>query len=283
MLASRTPGSSSRVLLGLLVMICVLACGARTAPAQDIGAARRDITDADDFRLRVRAALLLGKSHEASARPLLELALSDSHPAVRTAAAAGLAAYGDPGAIAALQRHANDASSSVRAQIQTSIDALQKGSQPAAWQGIHFVVQLGDMRNRTGIRGDQPSGVLRNATRAQAAALPGAMVTDGNDPQLLIDAANRHMPVVAIDGSLQRLTQGQHDSELRIVAQVEFSMRRMPEQSLKGVLSGAATSIGSTTALANPALVTQLENQAISGAVESAMRGAAQGFAQATK
>jgi len=52
------------------------------------------------------------------------------------------------------------------------------------------------------------------------------------------------------------------------MAEVEFSLRRMPEQSLKGTLSGSATSIGSTSALANPASVLQLENQAIDGAVE---------------
>jgi hypothetical protein len=271
-------------LLGLFAIICGVSSAPRSAPAQDLGAAKHDVTDADDFRLRVRAALILGKSHDPAARPLLELALSDSHPAVRTAAAAALAAYGDPAAIPALQRHAGDSSSSVKAQIQTAIATLQKAGQgDGDWQNTRFVVQLGDMKNRTGIRGEQPSGVLRNAARTHAAALPGTIVTDGSDPQLLQQAANRHVPVLALDGSLQRLTQGQFDSELRIVAQVEFSMRRMPDQSLKGTLSGAATSIGSTSALANPGLVAQLENQAIDGAVESAMRGATQGFAQAMK
>lgn len=282
MLAGRTKRRALRVGLGLLVIACVLAGRPRMAPAQDFGAAKHDVTDAEDFRLRVRAALILGKSHDASARPLLEAALSDSHPAVRTAAAAALAAFGDPGAIPALQRHAGDASSSVKAQIQTAIAVLQKGTE-GAWQNAKFVVQLGDMKNRTGLHGEQPSGVLRNATRTHASALPGTIVTDGTDAQLLQEAASRHVPVVALDGSLQKLTQGQQDTELRIVAQVEFSMRRMPEQSLRGVLSGAATSIGSTSALSNPMLVTQLENQAIDGAVESALRGAAQGFAQAMK
>jgi hypothetical protein len=282
MFAGRTKRRALRVWLGLLAIVCVLAGGARTAPAQDIGAAKHDVTDADDFRLRVRAALVLGKSHDPAARPLLEVALSDSHPAVRTAAAAALAVYGDPAAIPALQRHAGDSSSSVKAQIQTAIATLQKGSE-ATWQTAKFVVQLGDMKNRTGVRGEQPSGVLRSATRTHAAALPGAIVTDGTDPQLLQEAASHHVPVLALDGSIQKLTQGQSDTELRIAAQVEFSMRRMPEQSLKGTLSGTATSIGSTSALANPTLVAQLENQAIDGAVESAMRGAVQGFAQAMK
>jgi len=280
--ASLRSARALRVGLSLLIVVCGLAGRPRTAPAQDIGAAKHDIADGDDFRLRVRAALLLGKSHDPSARPLLEAALDDAHPAVRTAAAAALAVYGDAGAIPALQRHAGDASSSVKAQIQTAIAALQKGS-GGSWLTTKVIVQLGDMKNRTGIRGEQPSGVLRNATRMHASALPGAVVTDGTDAQLLREAASRHVPIVALDGSLQKLTQGQQDTELRIVAQVEFSMRRMPEQSLKGVLNGAATSIGSTSALSNPVLVAQLENQAIDGAVESALRGAAQGFAQAMK
>jgi hypothetical protein len=145
------------------------------------------------------------------------------------------------------------------------------------------VVQLGNMKNGAGIRGEQSSGVLRSAARAHAAALPGAVVTDGPSPELLVEAAQRHVPVLALDGSIQRLTRGQKDRDLLVMAEVEFSLRRMPEQSLKGTLSGSATSIGSTSALANPAIVLQLENQAIDGAVESAMRDAAPGFEKAAK
>jgi hypothetical protein len=148
---------------------------------------------------------------------------------------------------------------------------------------VHYVVQLGDMKNGSGVRGDQPTGVLRTAARTHAAELAGAVVADGSSPDLLVQAAQRHLPVLALDGSLSRLTRGQKDSDLLIMAQVEFSLRRVPEQALKGTLSGSATTIGSTNALSNPAVVTQLENQAIDGAVESAMRGAAPGFEKAAK
>jgi len=282
-----------RVVLRIGSFLIALALGLllaqREAPAQDVAAARVDVTEADDFRLRVSAALILGKSHADGARPLLEKALSDGHPAVRTAAAAALAVYGDPAAIPALEAHSNDASASVRAQVRTSLASLrQAGASGAAaaagaWQNARYVVQLGDMKNRTGIRGDQPSGVLRNAARTHAASLPGAIVADGSSPLVLAEAASRHVPVLAIDGSLQRLTQGQRDADLLVVAQVEFSVRRVPEQSLKGTLTGSATSIGSTSALTNPAAIAMLENQAIDGAVESAMRGAAQGFEKAAK
>jgi hypothetical protein len=280
--ARRTKRVILRLWLALIAMWVVLAARPGVAPAQDVAAATHDITDADDFRLRVSAALLLGRSRPEGARPLLERALSDGHPAVRTAAAAALAAYGDPAATAALERHADDASASVRAQIQTSLSVLRKRTE-GPWQNAHYVVQLGNMKNGTGIRGEQPSGVLRNAAKTHAAALPGAVVADGPSSELLAVAAQRHVPVLALDGSLQRLTRGQKDTDLLVMAQVEFSLRRVPEQSLKGTLSGSATSVGSTSALANPAIVMQLENQAIDGAVESAMRGAASGFEKAAK
>src|ERR1700722_14639558 len=106
-------GFTKRVLRGwlcLLVVVIVVAVRPREAPAQDINAARHDVIDADDFRLRVSAALTLGKTHAEGARPLLEQALSDAPPAVRTAAAAALAVYGDPLAIPALARAKDDAS-----------------------------------------------------------------------------------------------------------------------------------------------------------------------------
>jgi hypothetical protein len=272
-----------RLWIGAMAVVCILGGLARPAPAQDVAEARHDISDSDDFRLRVSAALILGRTHAEGARPLLEQALSDVHPAVRTAAAAALGALGDPAAIPALQRcESGELSTSVKMQIRTSVAALRRVP-PGSWQNARYVLELGDMKNRTGIRGEQPSGILRNSTRTYATSLPGVVVTEGVDPTARQEAASRHLHVLALDGSVQRLTQGQRNTELTFAAQVEFSLRRVPEQSLKGTLSGTATSIGSTSALANPQLVTQLQNQAIDGAVESAMRGAAEGFDRATR
>ena len=149
-LAARATRATKHVVLRLwlcLVVTGALAVSSRDAPAQDVGAARRDVTEADDFRVRVSAALTLGKSHGEGVRPLLEQALSDGHPAVRTAAAAALAAYGDPAAIPALERLSGDASASVKAQAKASIATLQKVAQNP-WLNARYVVQLGDMKNR---------------------------------------------------------------------------------------------------------------------------------------
>jgi hypothetical protein len=272
-----------RLWIGALAVVCVLGGLARPAPAQDVAEARHDITGSDDFRLRVSAALVLGRNHADGARPLLEQALSDAHPAVRTAAAAALGALGDPAAIPALDHAAGtELSASVKTQMRASATLLRRVP-VGAWQNARYVIELGDMKNRTGIRGEQPSGILRNSTRTYATNLPGAVVTEGVDPGARQEAASRHLHVLALDGTVQRLTEGRRDTQLTIAAQVEFSLRRVPEQSLKGTLSGSATSIGSTSALASPQLVVQLQDQAIDGAVASAMRGAAEGFDRATR
>jgi len=255
----------------------------RNLAAQDVTAAERDIVASDDFRVRVAAALLLGRAKPPAARLLLERTLSDPHPAVRTAAAAALATVGDAAAIGPLERRAaGETSPSAKAQMRASAAALRRGSR-GPWDNARYVVQIGAMKNPTGVRGDQASDFLRAATVTRAKALAGAVVTDGQDPSVFAEANDRHLAVLVLDGSLERLTQSQRASELAFDARVEFSVRRVPEQMLKGTLSGSATSIGAVSALANPSLIMQLQNEAIDGAVESAMRGADRGLSRAAK
>ena len=89
--------------LGVLVIAIAAAIGP-SARADDTSMAKRDVVVAEDFRVRVTAALALGRSRDVTVRPLLERALSDANAAVRTAAAAALGVLGDVGAVAALQR-----------------------------------------------------------------------------------------------------------------------------------------------------------------------------------
>jgi hypothetical protein len=139
------------------------------------------------------------------------------------------------------------------------------------------------MHNRSQVPGSHASDVLRSATLNHAKAIPGALVSDTGDTTLFDQAASRHVPVFMIDGSLQRLSQGRKNAELSYNAQVDYSLRRVPQQQLRGMLTGSATSFGSVSSLGDPGSVTQLEDQAIDGAVESALRGAARGFGDASR
>ena len=261
---------------------------AHDAPAQDPVAAAHDLQSADDFRLRVSAALILGRSHAVGALGLLEQALSDVHPAVRTAAAAALVALGDRSAIPVLQQKlVTETSAAARTQMVSAITALRALGSPergdTQWENTRYVVAIGDMHNRSAIAGDHASDVLRSATRSHARSIPGALVSDGPDSPLLRQAASRHVPVFLLDGALQRLARGQSNAQLSYNAQVDYSLRRVPEHQLRGMLTGSATSFGSVSALLDPGTMTELEDQAIDGAVESALRGAARGFGEALR
>ena len=251
------------------------------APAQDPQSAAADLAHAPDFRVRVSAALLLGKTKPEGARLMLEKALDDTHPAVRTAAAAALAALGDRAAVAALERHEQDESSgSARAQMKASAASLvhPRTDAPVSHGHARYAVAIGRMRNASGIRGDDLASVLHDAARTQAESLPGAMVIDGDGSSGVSD----HMPVLLLDGQLTRLSLSSSSGATRIEARVEFSIRRVPQQVLKGTLSGGATAVEPARTVSGSRLV-ELQNETVGSAVESALSGAGSGLALAAK
>jgi len=245
------------------------------AAAEDVyTTAKRDIITHEDFRVRVSAALLLGKSHDASARAPLERALSDSSPAVRIAAAAALGALGEKEAVSALEQQASkEPSESVKSQIKTSIERLKAPATPSL-AGASYLVQLGTMKNSTSVRGEALAQVLHQATKTKASAIPKVVVAEASDAAVLKEATTKKLPVLALDGTVLKITQGTSGQAITCQAQVEFSLRRVSDQSLKGLLTGSATSMDSTRALGDQQRIAQLQNQAVEAAVDSALHNA---------
>jgi len=275
-------GRTLCVLLGALAISLAVA---RTAPAQEPAAAVHDLSESSDFRVRVNAALVLGRSGGRGAREALEHALGDAHPAVRIAAATALGYLGDPIALAALERRLpGEPSPGVAAQIHSSIERLRRGAAPVRAvadpsprvlaQGVRYVVRLGTMRNGTGVRGDELRLVLLDSARARARALRDAAVVEG-DASLLRQAADRRLPVVTLDANLTQLVESRVAGSLQVQARVEFTVRR--DQTLRGTLSGSATTFGSGPTISDPSR-RQIEDDAVDGAVQSALRGADQGL-----
>jgi hypothetical protein len=273
---------SRRTLCGVLAAVA-LCVAPRLVLAQDGAGALHDLTDSSDFRVRVSAALYLGRTHPFGAREALERALSDAHPAVRVAAAAALGSLGDPSAIAALaRRHGVEPSASVGAQLQASIDQLRRGLPADAatsatgrlGPNVRYVVRLGNMRNPSGVRGEDLRRVLQSAARSRARAIHGTAIVDA-DAALMAQAVERHLPVLTLDGSVMQLSESRVEGSVQVQARVEFAVRR--EQTLKGTLSGAATTFGSSPTLSDQGR-RQLQDDAVDGAVQSALRGADQGL-----
>lgn len=258
--------------IGLLVALL------RPAVAEDTSAARRELAS-PDFRVRVSAVLALGKTHDASLRVPIEQLLADPNPAVRSAAAAALGVLGDPAAVAALDgAQARESSASVKSQMVSNSDALKR---ILTLQGVQVIVQIGNMKNGSGVRGDQLADVLRGSAGVRARTMTNVLVAGPQDAALLRRAADKHVPVMLLDGLITRVVEGQASGNVTVQAQVEFSMRKIPDQTLKGTLTGAATSVGSPSA--NPVRLSQLQDQAVDGAVESALRGADRGLVVAAR
>jgi HEAT repeat protein len=260
----------------------------REAFALDVSTALHDLAESPDYRVRVTAALFLGRARAPGGRAALEQALSDSNPAVRAAAATALGVLGDPVAITAIARAlTSETSANVRAQLQATLGILRNAvsSSPTPSSSdprqiapnVRIVVKLGAMRNGTPVRGDELRRVLHDAARSRARGLRDVAIVD-TDTTLLQVALARHIPVITLDGSVTQLTESSEAGNLQVRASVTFAMKR--EQTLKGMLTGAATTFGSSQQLSDEGR-RKLQNDAVDGAVQSALRGADQGLTSA--
>jgi hypothetical protein len=159
--------------------------------------------------------------------------------------------------------------------MKDTIEKLRAGGgRPAAdpstgVEKAKFVVQLGAMRNTTGQRADLDT-VMRSAARAKAGSIKHAVILDNPDAAILARASERKIPVLLVDGSLTRLSQSTgKDGGMIVSAQVDLSIRRVPQQTLRGMVSGNASA--SDDARNTNKGITELQNRAVNGAVESAM------------
>lgn len=250
----------------------------------------RDLADAPDFRVRVQAALRLGRGG-ASNRPDLEKGLKDPHPAVRVACAVGLGNIGDAGAIPALEAAIRaETFASAKQTMSEQVTKLKSvassgagtNNPGAALSSAKYVVQLGQLRNTSGVRSGDLDAVMRQAAKQKAGIIKGAVVLDGSDTALLQQASAKQIPVLQLDGNLTKLTQSRgSDGGVIVSASVDLTIRKVPQQILKGMVKGNASATGDSRT--SKSSMQELENRAVGGAVESAMNSVGSDIATLAK
>lgn len=267
-------------LAGLLAAVITVG-SAPTSVAQSDTSAFRDLATASDFRVRVAAALALGKSKSPGARPALERALGDEHAAVRAAAAAALGALGDASALGPLRAAAGrESTASVKAQMEQTIKRLTGRVAPQSKP--KFLVALGKIENKSGVSGAALVGAFKDSTRARMAQVPGVEVlAEGADPSA--EGKSRNLPAFALDGSLTQLAKRQGDGGVGYAARVEFLIRKMPDQTLKGTMSGAAQALADVKQIRGSSEMDQLQRDALAAAVDGALKGAGPALEAATR
>ncbi len=266
-----------RVVVPALLVVLFVARVPWTAPAAaDPVSLERDLAGSPDPRVRARAALLLGrKPAERAVRMALENALRDPAAVVRTAAAAGLGVMGDPGSINALRARLDvETDPAVKSALERSVSAIQTsvGASASNAAATRWFLRAGGAKNSSAVRTPGVTAALDSALRQHMAQVPGATLTDNAPPG---------SPFVQMDGVLLSLTSATHGQSMTVRAEVEISMRKLPEHALRGTLTGSATTLADPK-IARDAL-DRLRGEVIDGAVQSALRGAEQGLIAAAK
>ncbi len=266
----------------LLVASMVLTSAPRSATSgeKETAAATKVLTQSDDFRLRVDAALRLGNSGDPKARKPLEEALSDAHPSVRQAAASALSKLGDAAAIPALEaRVKKEANAPTKAALKKAIEELKQGGTGSAtsptggpvWEKTKYVVKLNKVQNLSGVRGDALAAVLESSARSKLAAIPGVYVLPAGPTAAteLTTATSKGLPVMGVDATVVSLESSTLAGDLKVQAKVSLTLTKL--QVIKAAIEGSASTVGSATSSKNPSSVMKLQDMAVDGAVISAM------------
>lgn len=266
----RTTSTFRPLVLGLALVGAIATCGVDidAAPAQSPELSVR--LKSSDFRVRVQAALLLGKTSDRGALDALIQSLRDESAAVRAASAAALGTLGDPAALAALHARENDDNAAVRRQVSTTIAKLERTQkeQVAERKKARLLVKLDGMKNR--VKGGAPEavGAAAQASRDVLRRIPGvALLHPSEDPEAAGKAHDR--PVLVVQGSIKDLSAENSGKEYVATANVEFVMQSLPEYAIVGKLSGHASVTGD--AAADGLARSRVQDAAVGAAVDSAL------------
>ncbi|HEY4106192.1 MAG TPA: HEAT repeat domain-containing protein [Polyangiaceae bacterium] len=218
------------------------------------------------FRVRVAAALQLGKSLDPQASKPLEAALDDANASVRAAAAAALKNLGDVSALGSLRAH-DDKSAAVKAQIASAIKSLEEDA--TSGPKTKVLVKIGIMKNGSGVKSPKIESELVDASRRKLNSLPGVRVLAEDAPQKQPD-----LPMVMVTGKISELKASREGSSIVYSASVEYVLHTMPEQSIAAKVSGRASATASEQEANDKAKSAELRRSVLEAAIASALRRA---------
>jgi len=263
---------SRRSLLSLTLLF--VASSALATPGLD--ELIEQLKSAPDFRVRISAALQLGKSLTGDAALPLEAALDDGNASVRAAAAAALKNLGDQAALAVLKAHRSDKSEAVRAQVVAAIKSLEEeqisGPKPKV------LIKLGIMKNASGVKSKKIESELADTSRRKLSELPGVSVlaADGSGPgaDSSSSAKASKVPMVMVTGNVSELTASREGRAITYSASVEYVLHTMPEQAIAAKVSGRASATSSEQDFGDSVKLAELRRSVLEAAIASALRRA---------
>ncbi len=258
-----------------IVLFAALLAFAPVSLADGNAQLKRDVVTGSDFRIRLSAALALGKKKDVTAVSALSQALKDQSGAVRAAAAAALGLVGDPLALPALESaRSSEKEATTKAQIEKAIATLK------GMKRTKYIVSIGKVENKSG--NPKVSSLFQSAVKTELGKVPGIELV-GSEREAAQRAKEKNLPTMAVDSRLTLLTKSNSGSDVAIAAKVEFLIRKIPEQSLKATVKGDAKALANSRSVKGEAELAELQNDAVNAAVQSALKGAPTAIEAASK
>ncbi len=233
--------------LVVVSLLAALFCG--RARADKIDELARALMEDPSYKVRVQAAIVLGKLADKRAVPALVQALSDENESVRGVAATSLGRIGDPSSANALLRATNDPSEFVAAQAKKALALVSAATTsvalPGPRAGARFYVAIGF--DAAGKAGTQYSQVVREALAKELQKLPTVTLSVSGSGKPSRDLlASKHLQGFVVDGTIQRLSSTPAGGSQTIDCDLKAFVATFPERSIKMMTQeGASLQTGS--------------------------------------
>jgi hypothetical protein len=268
--------SSRRALLSLALLLSVSSAASSALATPGLDELVEQLKSATDFRVRVSAALQLGKSLTGDAAQPLEAALDDSNASVRAAAAAALKNLGDQAALPVLKAHRSDKSEAVRAQVAAAIKSLEEeritGPKPKV------LIKIGMMKNGSGVKSKRIESELADSSRRKLGELPGVRVLaadgSGSGPVAAAGKPSPTVPMVMVTGNVSELKALREGRSIIYSASVEYVLHSMPEQAIAAKVSGRASATATERDAEDASVLAEIRRSVLEAAIASAVRRA---------
>jgi hypothetical protein len=239
----------TRSLRALLVALLLLA--AARAHADRIDVLTRALMQDPSYKVRVQAALVLGKLADRRAVPALLQALHDENETVRGVAATSLGRIGDQSAANALMvASTSDSSQFVRAQARKALDLVAGGGAPpapAARAGARFYVAIGFQSGGRAAPAEYANLVRESLTKElqKVSSVTLSVPGGGGDPSKAL-LASHHLTGFIVDGQIQRLSSTAAGGQRQIDCDLKAFIATWPDRSIRAMTQeGASLQTGS--------------------------------------
>jgi hypothetical protein len=204
----------------------------------------KTLTEHANFKVRVQAALVLGKLHDPSASTCLTKAFADQNPSVRAMAAQALGQLGDVANAEALQMLATrDSDAFVRAQAMKALDAVSRpgaggpaGGGVAAGPGgrAKIFLNFGPFTGGVKAAAGDAVRIVHDTLQNELGKLPIVSLT-------AIPGAKPGSPSFWIDGNINRLDDVAAGSSVEVSCGVKVMVAAWPSKKIISWTSAEAS------------------------------------------